>query len=140
MKTFGMTPHARARIVLLALAAAAIASLPTSAAASAGRPATTPAGLKICGTFKGPHWSYKGFSSTQYIVYTRRGGTCGLAMEWAPKLVSKSSHAVGYVITGGPAGWICANSIVHFGTCAKTVNGHPTATSGAFAWAGDTRK
>jgi hypothetical protein len=130
----------RARLATFAVAAATIAALPAGAVASNGPSAAAPPGVKICGTFKGPHWSYKGAGSSLYIVYTRHGGACAFAMQWAPKLVSKRSQSADYMITGGPTGWICANSIVHFGTCAKTVNGHPIPTSSAFAWAGDTRK
>jgi hypothetical protein len=134
------TGRTRARLAALTVAAATIASLPAGAVASSDHTAAMPAGVKICGTFKGPHWSYRGASSSQYIVYSRRGGACTLAMQWAPKLVSKRSQSADYLITGGPTGWICANSAVHFGICTQAINGHPTAASKAFAWAGDTRK
>lgn len=131
---------ARAMAGLAALAAAVAGSLPVTASASSSRATATPPGVKICGTFNGPHWSYQGAGGTQYIVYTRRGAACSMAMKWAPRLVSKRTQAGAYTITGGPSGWLCSNSIVHFGICASAPGGHPTASSKAFAWAGNVKK
>jgi len=128
--------RARAGLATLAVAAVAISGLPMTAGASSVRVAALPPGVKICGTFSGPHWSYKGKGGTQYTAYTRRGGACSFAMRWAPRLVSKHSPDATSMITGGPSGWLCANSSVHFGICTQAVGGHPTATSHAFAWFG----
>ena len=115
-------------------------SLPVTASASSSHAGAPPPGVKICGTFNGPHWSYQGAGGTQYIAYTRRGAACATAMKWAPRLVSKRPQGAGYMITGGPSGWICANSIVHFGICTQAVGGRPTPSSKAFAWAGNVKK
>ena len=132
--------HAVARLATLAVAVVTIASLPMTAAASSGHAAAYPPGVKVCGTFNGPRWSYQGAGGTQYIVYTRHGGACSLAMQWAPRLVAKHPQGPAYEITGGPSGWVCANSVVHFGICTQTVGGHPTPSSKAFAWAGNVKK
>ena len=63
-----------------------------------------------------------------------------MAMKWAPRLVSKRPRTAAYMISGGPSGWLCANSIVHFGICTSAPGGHPTASSKAFAWAGNVKK
>ena len=128
--------RAHAMAAGLATLAVALASLPMTATAAPAHASVTPAGIKMCGSFAGPHWSYKGASGTRYIVYTRHGGACAFAMKWAPRLVAKHPQDATNSITGGPSAWACANSVVHFGICVEEINGHPAATRKAFAWAG----
>jgi hypothetical protein len=131
------TSARRLATALAAFACIAAASLPATALAASSHSTATPPGIRLCGTISGPHWSYKGKSGTSYIVYTRNHGDCGFALKWAPRLVAKRPNGKpGYEISGGPSGWVCANSAVHFGTCALKINGHPAASSKAFAWAG----
>ena len=125
-----------AGLAILAVTAVTIASLPLTAVASSEHAAATPAGIKICGTINGPHWSYQGGGGSRYIVYTRHGGACAMALKWVPRLITKVSRTPPYLITGGPSGWVCANTVVHFGICSQEIGGHPTAGSKAFAWAG----
>jgi hypothetical protein len=128
----GLTP------ALAALALTAAAMLPATALATSGHATAYPPGIKVCGSFSGPHWAYKGAGGTQYIVYTRHSAACPFALTWAPRLVTKRPHGAGYAISGGPSGWVCSNSTVHFGICVLKINGHPAASSKSFAWAGKT--
>jgi hypothetical protein len=127
---------ARARLTALAVTAAAAAALPMTALASSDAAAALPRGIKICGTFSGPHWAYKGAGGTQYIAYTRNGAACPFALKWAPRLVTKLPHGPTYAITGAPPGWACSNSSVHFGICTLKVGGRPVPSGKTFAWAG----
>ncbi len=124
------------RLTALALTLGTAAALPMAALASPERASAYPPGIKVCGTFSGPHWSYKGRGGTNYVVYVRRGGSCALARTWAPRLVGKQSHSATYAITGGPPGFTCANSPVHFGICGQASNGHALPNGKSFAWAG----
>lgn len=124
-----------ARLIALALTAA----LPMTALASSNGAAALPPGIKLCGTFTGPHWAYKGASGTRYIAYTQHGAACPFALKWAPRLVTKRPHGPTYAISGAPAGWACSNSTLHFGLCTLEVNGHPVAGGKSFAWAGKSK-
>jgi hypothetical protein len=124
-------------IGLAALAIGAAAMLPSTALASSEHAGATPPGIKVCGTINGPHWSYKGKGGTNYVVYTQHHGDCGFALKWAPRLITKRPNGgPGYQISGGPSGWACSNSTLHFGLCLREVDGHPVASSKSFAWAG----
>jgi hypothetical protein len=107
-----------------------------AALASADGPAAYPPGIKVCGTFSGPHWSYKGRGSANYVVYVQHGGSCTLGRKWAPRLVGKRSRDAAYAITGGPPGFACSNSPLHFGVCVQSSNGHAVPSGKSFAWAG----
>jgi hypothetical protein len=115
-------------VVVLALALVLVSAFASSARADGFTP-------KICGTFSGPHWSYKGHSGTQYVAYTLNGGSCSFSLTWAQRLVDK--HALGKYLTiiGSPPGWACGNaSVASFGLCAQGPPGHPVKGGKLFAW------
>jgi hypothetical protein len=140
MKQSRPTPRVLTRLTTVAVTAITIAALPMTSAASSGHAAALPAGVKICGSFNGPHWSYQGAGGTHYVAYTRHGGSCAFALKWAPRLVNKHGRDAASPLSGAPSGWQCANSVVHFGICVQTFGGHPTPTSKAFAWFGSAKQ
>jgi hypothetical protein len=131
-------PTRSRRIGVCVVTVLAMALVPVAALASSA----PPAGFvpKICGSFSGPKWSYKGQSGTSYIAYTINGGPCSFTMTWAQRLVDKHKLGKHFEIIGSPAGWMCGNaSLPWFGLCAKTVGGHAVKGGRGFGWRPNTK-
>jgi hypothetical protein len=102
----------RRTLVVLALVLVAVSAVSGSALAAAGARAATKPCLLVA---KGPAWSAKGQTGTNYNVIGVSGASCATGVKWLGRLTHQSS-----MVFKGPSGWSCiamASGKVHQGEC-----------------------